>query len=249
MSVLNNIRIVLVRTTHPGNIGAAARAMKNMALHRLMLVEPLNFPHPDATARAAGAEDVLDRAVVCNTLDVAVADCALVIGTSARARRIGWPTVTPDEAARALVAAAGAGPVAVVFGQERTGLLNEDLDRCRTVVSIPVNEEYPSLNLGSAVQILAYEIFRAAGAVSQRAGRTDLAGHDDMRRFFHHLEAVLVDIGFLVPENPRYLMRRLMRLFHRAEPDRNELNILRGILTAVQTPRRSKLDSGGDRSA
>lgn len=249
MSVLNNIRIVLVRTTHPGNIGATARAMKNMALDRLVLVEPLVFPHPDATARAAGAEDVLERAKVCHTLDAAIGDCTLVVGTSARARRIGWPTLAPDEAARALVDAAAANPVAVVFGQERTGLVNDELDRCRAVVSIPVNAEYPSLNLGSAVQILAYEIFRAAGAASEGTTRTDLAGHDDMRNFFRHLETVLVEIGFLNPENPRYLMRRLMRLFHRAEPDRNELNILRGILTAVQTPRRDKLDSGGGGSA
>jgi tRNA (cytidine32/uridine32-2'-O)-methyltransferase len=249
MPVLKNVRVVLVRPTHPGNIGATARAMKNMSLEQLVLVEPLRYPDAEATARAAGAEDVLDRAVVCGSLDEAVAGCGLVVGTSARSRHIEWPILAPQEAAAKLVATASCGPVAVVFGQERIGLTNAELDRCRLVVSIPVNAEYPSLNLASAVQILAYEVFRAAGAGVKGKSRTELAGHDDMLRFYRHLEAVLVDVGFLNPDNPRLLMRRLMRLFNRAAPDQNELNILRGILTAVQATRRAKLDSESGGSA
>jgi TrmH family RNA methyltransferase len=233
-----NIRIVLVRPTHPGNVGATARAMKNMAMRSLYLVEPERFPSPEATDRAAGADDVLDSAVICTSLDEALKDCHLVIGTSARPRRIEWPTLDPAAGASRLVEGARQGPVALLFGQERTGLLNSELDRCHFVVTIPADQAYSSLNLASAAQILAYEIYRAvlAGrpgeATEAREGR--LASSDDMQRFYQHLEEVLQQIGFLDPENPRYLMRRLMRLFNRAGMDDNEMNILRGILTAMQ---------------
>jgi TrmH family RNA methyltransferase len=233
-----NIRIVLVRPTHPGNVGATARAMKNMAMRSLYLVEPERFPSPEATDRAAGADDVLDSAVICTSLDEALKDCHLVIGTSARPRRIEWPTLDPAAGASRLVEGARQGPVALLFGQERTGLLNSELDRCHFVVTIPADQAYSSLNLASAAQILAYEIYRAvlAGrqgeATEAREGR--LASSDDMQRFYQHLEEVLQQIGFLDPENPRYLMRRLMRLFNRAGMDDNEMNILRGILTAIQ---------------
>lgn len=233
-----NIRIVLVRPTHPGNVGATARAMKNMAMRSLCLVEPERFPSPEATDRAAGADDVLESAVICASLDEALKDCHLVIGTSARPRRIEWPTLDPAAGASRLVEGARQGPVALLFGQERTGLLNSELDRCHFVITIPADQAYSSLNLASAVQILAYEIYRAvlAGrpveATESREGR--LASSDDMQRFYQHLEEVLQQIGFLDPENPRYLMRRLMRLFNRAGMDDNEMNILRGILTAIQ---------------
>ncbi|MHB1141037.1 MAG: RNA methyltransferase [Sulfuricaulis sp.] len=233
-----NIRIVLVRPTHPGNVGATARAMKNMAMRSLHLVEPERFPSPEATDRAAGADDVLESAVICGSLDEALRDCHLVIGTSARPRRIEWPTLDPAAGASRLVEGARQGPVALLFGQERTGLLNSELDRCHFVVTIPADQAYSSLNLASAVQILAYEIYRAvlAGrpgeATEAREGR--LASSADMQRFYQHLEEVLQQIGFLDPENPRYLMRRLMRLFNRAGMDDNEMNILRGILTAIQ---------------
>jgi TrmH family RNA methyltransferase len=233
-----NIRIVLVRPTHPGNVGATARAMKNMAMRSLYLVEPERFPSPEATDRAAGADDVLGSAVICASLDEALKDCHLVIGTSARPRRIGWPTLEPAAGASRLVEGARQGPVALLFGQERTGLLNAELDRCHLVVTIPADQAYSSLNLASAVQILAYEIYRAvlAGgpteAMESREGR--LASSEDMQRFYQHLEEVLQQIGFLDPENPRYLMRRLMRLFNRAGMDDNEMNIMRGILTAIQ---------------
>ena len=233
-----NIRIVLVRPTHPGNVGATARAMKNMALRSLYLIEPERFPSPEATDRAAGADDVLDSAVICASLDEALRDCHLVIGTSARPRRIEWPTLDPAAGASRLVEGARQGPVVLLFGQERTGLLNSELDRCHFVVTIPADQAYSSLNLASAVQILAYEIYRAALAgrpaetIDSREGR--LASSEDMQGFYRHLEEVLQQIGFLDPDNPRFLMRRLMRLFNRAGMDDNEMNILRGILTAIQ---------------
>src|SRR3990170_4484029 len=203
---LSNIRIVLVRPTHPGNVGATARAMKNMSLRSLYLVEPEKFPSPEATDRAVGADDVLQGAVICASLDEALKDCHLVIGTSARMRRIEWPTLDPAAGANRLVQGAQHGPVAFLFGQERTGLLNSELDRCHFVVTIPADEAYSSLNLASAVQILAYEIYRevlAGAAVSPtevREGR--LASSDDMQRFYQHLEEVLQEIEFLNPDKP-----------------------------------------------
>lgn len=236
-----NIRIVLVRPTHPGNVGATARAMKNMSLRNLYLIEPEKFPSPEATDRAVGADDVLQGAVICASLDEALKDCHLVIGTSSRARRIEWPTLDPAAGASRLVEGARHGPVALLFGQERTGLLNAELDRCHFVVTIPADQAYSSLNLASAVQILAYEIYQTAlagttvKAPEVRDGR--LASSEDMQRFYQHLEEVLQQIGFLDPANPRFLMRRLMRLFNRAGLDDNEMNILRGILTAIQQGR------------
>lgn len=238
---LSNIRIVLVRPTHPGNVGATARAMKNMSLRSLYLVEPEKFPSPEAMDRAAGADDVLQGAVICASLDEALKDSHLVIGTSSRARRIEWPTLDPAAGASRLVEGAQHGPVALLFGQERTGLLNSELDRCHFVVTIPADEAYSSLNLASAVQILAYEIYRAVlagAAASTTEAREDRpASNEDMQRFYQHLDEVLQEIGFLDPDNPRYLMRRLMRLFNRAGMDNNEINIMRGILTAIQQDR------------
>lgn len=238
---LSDIRIVLIRPTHPGNVGAVARAIKNMQLESLYLVAPEEFPSPEATARAAGAGDVLERAVVCGTLDEAIKGCHLVIGTTARMRRIEWPELDPETCARTLLDGSRQGPVALLFGQERMGLTNPELDRCQYVVTIPSNPEHPVLNLACAVQILAYEIYRAelAGrAAEDQQGRdAEPVGSEDMRLFYQHLEEVLQQTGFLDPDNPRFLMRRLMRLYNRAQPDRNELNILRGILTSVQKPR------------
>lgn len=242
-AALARIRIVLCRPTHPGNIGAVARAMKTMCLERLYLVAPNRFPSPEASAMAAGADDLLDRARVCRTLEEAVQDCRWIVGTSARPRRIGWPTLGPSEAARQMIALAVDGPVALVFGQERTGLINEELDRCHAVVTIPANPAYSSINLAAAVQILAYELLRAG----RRTGETSSAmsdsarpaTHEELESFYRHLEEVLVTTGFLDPANPRMLMRRLRRLFNRALPDQNEINILRGILTSVDRSRDS----------
>lgn len=242
--VVDHIRIVLVHPTHPGNVGAAARAMKNMSLKRLYLVAPRKFPGSEATDRAAGADDILQNAVICASLDEAIKDCHLVIGTTARQRRIEWPAVDPVGGAHRLVEGAQQGPVALLFGQERTGLHNHELDRCQFLLSIPADQAFSSLNLASAVQIMAYEIYRAANSSLGSARERDagnLVCSDDRRLFYQHLEQVLQQIGFLDPKNPRLLMRRLKRLFNRINMDHNEMNILRGILTAVQQ-KCSKID-------
>lgn len=230
-----SIRIVLVGTTHPGNIGAVARAMKNMGVSDLALVEPRHFPHKDATARASGAVDVLENAVVTGTLAEALQDCVYTVGASARSRAINWPTLEPRECAARLLDESRAGPVAAVFGPEKYGLTNEHLDLCDALLTIPTNPDFASLNLGMAVQVLTYEL-RAAGIDRDRPEYepdAPLATNEDMEHFYEHLENVLRDIRFLDPDNPRHLMRRLRRLFVRARPDQNEVNILRGILTAV----------------
>lgn len=231
-----SIRIVLVGTTHPGNIGAVARAMKNMGLADLALVAPRTFPHKDATARASGAVDVLKNATVFETLDEAIADCTYKVGASARSRAINWPTLEPRECAARLIEESRAGAVAAVFGPEKYGLTNAHLDRCDALLTIPTNPDFSSLNLAMAVQVLTYEL-RAAGIdrdVPEYEADAPLATSDDMEHFYAHLEKVLLDIRFLDPDNPRHLMRRLRRLFIRARPDHNEVNILRGILTAVE---------------
>jgi tRNA (cytidine32/uridine32-2'-O)-methyltransferase len=237
---LSNIRIVLLNTTHPGNIGAAARAMKNMCLETLVLVSPREFPGEEATARAAGADDILRHARVCTSLDAALQGCHLVIGSSARSRTIAWPMLDLPEAAARLVSEAAAGEVALLFGPERTGLTNEQLDRCHFLTSIPANPAFSSLNLAGAVQVLAYELRLASlGSVSPQEDKSPsrdapLASAEDLQRLYQHLEETLIQIQFLDPQNPRKLMRRLTRLYNRARLDSNELNILRGILTAVQ---------------
>ncbi len=234
----NRIRIVLVETSHPGNIGAAARAMKTMGLGRLLLVNPAEYPHPDATALASSAGDVLEGAQVVPDLDTALEGCVLVAGTSARRRGIGPPELMPRECAARLTAAAAERDVALVFGRERTGLTNEELDRCHLLVTIPANPEYASLNLAAAVQVLAYELLLARGTTPTAAeSEVPLATADELERLYQHLEQAALETGFLDPENPKHLMRRLRRLFNRAQPDQNELNILRGLLTALQTPR------------
>ncbi|MEW8506522.1 MAG: RNA methyltransferase [Candidatus Thiodiazotropha sp.] len=234
--MLKNIRIVLVDTSHPGNIGAAARAMKNMALRQLHLVTPQQFPHHEATSRASGADDLLNDARVAGSLDEALAGCRLVVGTSARSRSVEWPVVSPREAAAKLAAEAKLGEVALVFGRERSGLSNSELDRCTFLVNIPTNEAYSSLNLGAAVQVLAYEIYLAhRGAPDGVAeGNRDLATADMLQGFHEHLAQALDDIGFTDPRQSQKLLRRLRSMFQRARPDKDEINILRGILSAMQ---------------
>ncbi|MGH8194693.1 MAG: RNA methyltransferase [Woeseiaceae bacterium] len=229
------IRIVLVGTTHPGNIGAAARAMKNMGLFELVLVNPRYFPHVDATARASGAEDILQAARVTRSLADALQDCRYVAGASARPRAIDWPTMTAREGARRLVSESGEGIVAAVFGPEKSGLTNDDLDRCHTLLTIPAAPGFSSLNLAMAVQILCYELRMTElnGQADDAARPVPLASGEELERFYAHLEQVLTASGFLDPDNPRLLMRRLRRLFVRAAPDQNEVNILRGILVAL----------------
>ena len=237
--MLANIRVVLLNTSHPGNIGAAARAMKTMGLTRLYLLNPKQFPAAEATARASGADDVLANATVCTNLADALAGSRLVIGASARCRSIPCPVIDPDSCAERLFAESERGDVAILFGCERSGLSNEEIDRCQFLVQIPSNPEYGSLNLAAAVQIICYEIL-----VSHRAHvkpGIDAAGQDyqpaaadEMERFYEHLEKALIQNGFLNPDNPRKLMRRLRRLYNLARPDQNEKNILRGLLTAIE---------------
>lgn len=238
-----NTRIVLVGTTHPGNIGATARAMKNMGLSDLALVRPRYFPDQEATARASGAEDLLDGATVVETLAEAIADCVYVAGTSARSRAINWPCLDARSAAARLHEESANGPVAAVFGPEQSGLSNADLDHCDTLLTIPTDPDFSSLNLAMAVQVVSYEL-RAAWAARQAQSEAPeyeadapLATSAELEHFYRHLEQVLTDIRFLDPDNPRQLMRRLRRLFIRARPDKNELNILRGVLTAVDRSR------------
>jgi tRNA (cytidine32/uridine32-2'-O)-methyltransferase len=231
--LLPRIRIVLVEPQHPGNIGAAARAMKTMGLHDLALVRPQKFPHKDATDMAVGAADLLDRAAVFTDLRQAVAECAYVVGSSARLRSLPHNTTTPRELAPRL-ARDVAGRVAVVFGPERVGLSNDDLELCHELVTVPADPEFRVLNLASAVQILCYELRLADGPVLPAAPERQPVKQEEMELFYEHLERVLVAIGFLNPEHPRQLMRRLKRMYARAAPDENEMNILRGILAAIE---------------
>jgi TrmH family RNA methyltransferase len=233
---LSRVRVVLVGTTHPGNIGAAARALKTMGLRELLLVSPLSFPHADATARASGADDVLARVQVVDTLSEAVAPCTWVVGTSARARHIRWPEVDARQFAAQALDRAASGNVAVVFGRESSGLSNDELDRCHALLRLPAAADFSSLNLAAAVQVVAYELRMAAtaGAVQPQQDGTGGITQQEMDRFYVHLEQALTDIGYFDPEAPRLLRRRLRRMFNRMAPDRPELNILRGILTAAQ---------------
>lgn len=235
-----SIRIVLVGTTHPGNIGAAARAMKNMGLSDLALVNPRFFPHDEASARASGATDILDNALVVKSLADALADCVYVAGASARSRTISWPSMGPRDCAERMIMESKNGKVAAVFGPEKTGLHNDDLDLCHTLLTIPTDPGFSSLNLAMAVQVLAYELRVASIADAGPVFESEAppATSEEMEHFYKHLEQVVADIGFLDPANPRHLMRRLRRLFIRARPDKNEVNILRGILTAIDQTRR-----------
>ncbi|HHJ13012.1 MAG TPA: RNA methyltransferase [Gammaproteobacteria bacterium] len=243
---LARVAFVLVETSHPGNIGAAARAMKNMGLSELRLVRPKQFPHADATARASGADDLLAGARVFPQLEEAIADCCWVVGASARRRSLPLPMLDPRElahrASQEMVTGETEGRrIAILFGRERTGLRNDEMDRCHALVQIPVDDAYPSLNIAAAVQVIAYELRLAMLAAERAPGPSvvpDAVDAGEMERFYEHLEQVLKEIGFLDPGNPRQLMRRLRRLFQRARPDQNEINILRGMLSAVQKSRR-----------
>ena len=230
-----SVRVVLVGTTHPGNIGAAARAMKNMGLRDLALVNPRYFPHTEATARASGAEDILDATEVYESLDDALAGCVFAAGASARSRAIEWPTLEPRECAARLLEKSAGGTVAVVFGPEKTGLSNADLDRCQALLTIPTDPDFSSLNIAMAVQVISYELRLAIHEKPPPpVPEMPPATAEEMEYFYRHLETVLTDVGFLDPENPRTLMRRLRRLYIKADPDKNEINILRGILTALE---------------
>jgi tRNA (cytidine32/uridine32-2'-O)-methyltransferase len=242
--LLDNIVIVLVETSHPGNIGAVARAMKNMCMKHLVLVSPKLFPCADATSRASGADDILASAVVCSTLQEAIADCQIVIGSSARCRTISWPEITPRECAEKLSLDARDNKVAIVFGRESSGLKNEELDLCQYLLRIPCNPDYSSLNLAAAVQVICYELFVASG---QRydvpigdKGEIPLATADQMESYYEHLAQALSDIGFMHPDKSKTIMRRLRRVYNRIQLDTKELDILRGILKMAQGNKRNQ---------
>jgi len=235
------IRIVLVATSHPGNIGAAARAMKNMGLAELVLVRPRQFPDAEATARASGADDVLAQARVVATLTEALHGCGFVAATTSRERDQYFRVVDVREAAARVVAESRRAPAAVVFGAERTGLTNEELETTHLLIRIPANEAYASLNLAMAVQLVAYELFRARGtrAPASAPGAAPLASAEEMQRLYRHFGQVLEEIDFRDrTQSGTHLMSRIRRFLQRAELDQNEVNILRGILTAVQSRRR-----------
>ncbi len=237
-----NVRIVLVGTTHPGNIGAAARAMKTMQQSRLVLVAPKIYPSAEATARATGADDILAATEVYEDLKTAVADCELVIATTARRRSLPWPTVTPAQCAEQIMQA-GASEVAIVFGRESSGLSNDELELSHLMLQIPANPEYSSLNLASAVQIVCYELLvngLSDSEVIENENTESCVSQEQMEMFYEHLEQSMIDIGYLDPDNPRRLMHRMRRLFNRARLEESEWKIMRGILTAMQENSRKK---------
>ncbi|MCK5716501.1 MAG: RNA methyltransferase [Thiomargarita sp.] len=237
--ILDRIHVILVGVTHPGNIGATARAMKTMGLSHLRLVQPKHFPNAEATARAAGADDILAKATVYDTFEESLQDCHLIMGTSARRRSISWPTLTPKQSvAKAL---SSAGKVAIVFGREQSGLTNKELDLCHFLIQISSNPTFSSLNLASAVQIVAYEM--RCGVENHdddlKMGRA-YASAESMAQFYQHLEDTLIHIGFLDPNNPRQLKRHLYRFFNRIQLLKPEVNIFRGIFTAIQEHHKRK---------
>lgn len=232
--MLNNIRVVLVGTSHPGNIGSTARAMKTMGLSTLYLAEPRVEPDGQSIALAAGASDILKHLVKVDSLAEAIADCSLVIATSARSRTLDWPMLDPREAGQKLVTENLNGPVAIVFGRENHGLSNEELQQCTYHVAIPANPEYSSLNLAQAVQIICYETrvaHLAQTAMVEEPTEYPLAA--DQERFFVHLESTLLSTGFIIKNHPGQVMTKLRRLFSRARIESQEMNILRGILTSI----------------
>ena len=250
--IRERIKIILCNTTHPGNIGAVARAMKTMGLGRLLLVSPREFPCAAATARAAGADDILADCLVYPSLAEAIADTRLVAATTARTRSIRWPEETPDSAAKILVEKARQRQdVAIVFGREQSGLSNEQLDLCNFMIRIPANPDFSSLNIAAAAQIVCYELHRCLGGtdtrgveggVEEKAARQTVVS-DNLERFYRHLEETLIQIQYLDPDNPGKIMRRLRRVFNRTEMDEEEYHILMGILTAVK--RRVPPEGGG----
>ena len=236
-NTLANIRIVLIQTSHPGNIGSAARAMKTMGLSELYLVNPKSFPDDQAVTMSSNATDILDNATVVNSVQNALAGCHLVVGTSARHERaLAWDILEPRECSQQLVKQAQTGSVAVIFGRESSGLTNDELALCHYLVHIPTNPDYSSLNLASAVQILSYEC-RVASQLDIEVTEDEaeeVATVDAIESYYKHLESAMIESEFLDPDNPKHLMTRLRRLYGRVKVTPSELNILRGMLKAFQ---------------
>ena len=243
--IFNNIRIVLCATSHPGNIGSTARAMKTMGFKNLYLVQPDKYPNAQATAMAAGADDVLDHAIVTQTLSEALVGCAFAIGLSARKRYLSHETVNAREAAMQANKIASTQPVAFVFGTEMSGLTNAELDCCQLLAMIPANPEYSSLNLAMAVQLVCYELRMCVleGNTHVASGDAEimpLATNDDLERFYAHLEQTLLHIGYLNPSAPKKLFERMRRLYSRTRLEKEEVNLLRGVLSLTIEPRKHK---------
>ena len=236
--MLERVKVVLVGTTHSGNIGSAARAMKVMGLSQMVLVDPQCQVDAQAIALAAGASEIALNAQIYPTLEAAVADCRLVVGTSARSRTLEWPMLEPRECGEKLISEANQHSVAMVFGRERTGLTNEELQLCHYHVCVPANPEYSSLNLAMAVQLLSYEVRMAYLALQQSSQSSTLQEeyprHQELERFYAHLEQVIMQTEFISAQQPGQVMNKLRRMFTRARPEAQEINILRGILTSVQ---------------
>lgn len=243
--MLSNIRVVLINTFHPGNIGAAARAMKNMGLSQLYLVEPEAFPSEEAVSRAAGAKDLLENAVVVNTLEEAISDCQLVIGTSARTQRtFGLPLLDARSGSEKIVAEAESGQVALVFGRETMGLHNHELQKCNVHMYIHANPDYPVLNVSQAIQLVCYEIYMAKTHKTYPNVEEAYPLQKDMELLYEHLEKVLRLTRFIIPQHEGKVLEKLRRYFNRSRPERTELNMLRGILTSVEeTVERLESDS------
>jgi tRNA/rRNA methyltransferase len=232
---LERVRVVLCHTSHPGNIGGCARAMKTMGLRSLVLVDPKHFPHDDAQAMASRATDILQGARVCTDLDAALSDTVYAAACTARSRDLSHEALTPREAAARMLEAARQGPVALVMGPEKYGLTGQEVNRCSVITTIPANPEYSSLNLAAAVQLYCYELRLAASGIERLPQRAaEPATHEELERFMAHLEQAVLDLGFLDPHAPKRLMQRLRRLFTRARLEREEVNILRGILAFAQ---------------
>lgn len=236
--MLERVKVVLVGTTHSGNIGSAARAMKVMGLSQMVLVDPQCQVDAQAIALAAGASEIALNAQIYPTLEAAVADCGLVVGTSARSRTLEWPMLEPRECGEKLISEANQHSVAMVFGRERTGLTNDELQLCHYHVCVPANPEYSSLNLAMAVQLLSYEVRMAYLALQQSSQSSTLQEeyprHQELERFYAHLEQVIMQTEFISAQQPGQVMNKLRRMFTRARPEAQEINILRGILTSVQ---------------
>lgn len=251
LPLLGDTRIVMVNTTHSGNIGAAARAMKNMGFEQLVLVDPIANIDDEAIQRSSRADDILRNAKIVATLEEAISDCGLVVGTSARSRHIPWPLMSPRECAETARTVAANAPIALVFGRESRGLTNDELQLCHAHVHIPTDEEFSSLNVAQAIQVLCYEFRVAALDIMATAESTEdssdsqrqvnwgvdwdypMATHGEVHGMLDHLQKTLIQIGFLDPKTPKQLMPRLRRLFQRAMPDKLEINILRGILANI----------------
>ncbi len=240
--LFQNIRVVLCQTSHPGNIGSTARAMKTMGLHRLTLVRPKHFPHAEADSLAVNAVDVLQHAMVTDSLEAALADCQFVIGVSGKERSLSQQVMTVREAAAEVAVTATHSQVALVFGTEMSGLSNAEADLCHVLATIPANPEYSSLNLAQAVQVMSYEVRMAltTGQLHYAEKPSELATQDDLERMYAHMREVLEQIGYINPRAPKKLFERLRRLYGRARLEKEEVNLLRGILTLSVNPKQHR---------